>query len=115
MSATLLGGAIVFAQIALTLAMALAVLRMIRGPRAQDRVLALDTLYINAMLFFLTLGIRTTNADGAYYDSRESGANAPQLVVTTGPAPAAVTGVTIAAVGVSVRNEPSLSSASATR
>ncbi len=59
MSATLLGGAIVFAQIALTLAMALAVLRMIRGPRAQDRVLALDTLYINAMLFFLTLGIRT--------------------------------------------------------
>lgn len=59
MSAILLGGAIVFAQIALTLAMALAVLRMIRGPRAQDRVLALDTLYINAMLFFLTLGIRT--------------------------------------------------------
>ncbi len=59
MSATLLGGAIVFAQFALTLAMALAVLRMIRGPRAQDRVLALDTLYINAMLFFLTLGIRT--------------------------------------------------------
>lgn len=59
MSAILLGGAIVFAQLALTLAMALAVLRMIRGPRAQDRVLALDTLYINAMLLFLTLGIRT--------------------------------------------------------
>ena len=59
MSAILLGGAIVFAQIALTLAMALAVLRMIRGPRAQDRVLALHTLYSNAKLFFLTLGIRT--------------------------------------------------------
>lgn len=59
MSAMLLGGAIIFAQLALILAMALAVLRMIRGPRAQDRVLALDTLYVNAMLFFLTLGIRT--------------------------------------------------------
>ena len=33
--------------------------RILIGPRAQDRVLALDTLYINAMLFFLTLGIRT--------------------------------------------------------
>ena len=32
---------------------------MIRGPRAQDRVLALDALYVNTMLLFLTLGIRT--------------------------------------------------------
>ena len=32
---------------------------MIRGPRAQDRVLGLDTLYVNTMLLFLTLGIRT--------------------------------------------------------
>ena len=36
-----------------------AALRMIRGPRAQDRVLGLDALYVNAMLLFLTLGIRT--------------------------------------------------------
>jgi hypothetical protein len=32
----------------------------------------------------LTLGLRSTNGDGAFYDSREAGALAPQLVVTTG-------------------------------
>jgi multicomponent K+:H+ antiporter subunit F len=59
MSATLLAAAVGFAQIALVLAMGLAVARMVRGPRAQDRVLALDALYVNAMLLFVTLGIRT--------------------------------------------------------
>jgi multicomponent K+:H+ antiporter subunit F len=59
MSATLLAAAVGFAQLALVLAMGLAVARMIRGPRAQDRVLALDALYVNAMLLFVTLGIRT--------------------------------------------------------
>lgn len=59
MSATILAAAVVIAQFALALAMALAAFRMIRGPRAQDRVLALDALYVAAMLFFLTLGIRT--------------------------------------------------------
>ena len=34
----------------------------------------------------VTLGLRTTNADGAYFDSRETGANAPQLVVVSGTA-----------------------------
>ena len=42
----------------LALAMACAALRMLRGPRAQDRVLGLDTLYVNTMLLFLTLGMR---------------------------------------------------------
>ena len=59
MSANILATAIVLAQVALALAMLLAVLRMIRGPRAQDRVLALDALYVNTMLLFLTLGLRT--------------------------------------------------------
>jgi multicomponent K+:H+ antiporter subunit F len=59
MSATILGAAITAAQLALALAMALAAVRMIRGPRAQDRVLALDTLYVNTMLFFVTMGVRT--------------------------------------------------------
>jgi multicomponent K+:H+ antiporter subunit F len=59
MSANVLATAIVLAQVALALAMLLAVLRMIRGPRAQDRVLALDALYVNTMLLFLTLGLRT--------------------------------------------------------
>jgi multicomponent K+:H+ antiporter subunit F len=59
MSATILIGAITAAQLALAIAMLLAAFRMIRGPRAQDRVLALDALYLNTMLLFLTLGIRT--------------------------------------------------------
>ncbi len=59
MSVTILIAAITLAQIALILAMGLAALRMIRGPRAQDRVLALDALYVNSMLLLLTLGMRT--------------------------------------------------------
>jgi multicomponent K+:H+ antiporter subunit F len=51
--------AVSIAQVLLGLAMALSMLRLLRGPRAQDRVLALDTLYVNAMLLVLTLGIRT--------------------------------------------------------
>ena len=46
----------------------------------------------------VTLGLRTTNTDGAYYDSRES-ANKPQLVLTLGPAAPPVTGPVVAAVG----------------
>ncbi len=43
----------------LCLAAGCAVFRLFRGPRAQDRVLGLDTLYVNAMLLLLTFGIRT--------------------------------------------------------
>jgi len=41
-----------------SVAMALATIRLVRGPAAQDRVLALDVLYINGMLVMLVLGIR---------------------------------------------------------
>ncbi|HLQ86729.1 MAG TPA: K+/H+ antiporter subunit F, partial [Salinisphaeraceae bacterium] len=47
------------AQFVLLLAMGMAVVRMASGPRAQDRVLALDALYVNAMLLLLSIGIRT--------------------------------------------------------
>ena len=57
MSAAILVPAVVSAQFALALAMVLAAFRMIRGPRAQDRVLGLDTLYVNSMLLLLTFGI----------------------------------------------------------
>lgn len=50
--------ALMSAQVLLGLAMLLALLRLLAGPRAQDRVLALDTLYVDAMLLVLTLGIR---------------------------------------------------------
>jgi multicomponent K+:H+ antiporter subunit F len=59
MSGPILVTAITVAQLALALAMIFAAARIIRGPRAQDRVLGLDTLYVNTMLLFLTLGIRT--------------------------------------------------------
>ena len=59
MSAAILGFAVALAQLALAAALALATMRMIRGPRAQDRVLALDTLFVTAMLLLVTLGMRT--------------------------------------------------------
>ena len=42
--------------------MGCALFRIVRGPRAQDRILGLDALYINAMLLLLTFGIRTANS-----------------------------------------------------
>ena len=57
MTPNLVAAALALAQILLALGMALAVVRLLRGPRAQDRVLALDTLYVNAMLLVLTSGV----------------------------------------------------------
>lgn len=62
MSAAILFWSVTVAQIALGIAMVLALARMIRGPRAQDKVLGLDTLYSNSMLLILVLGIRTGNS-----------------------------------------------------
>lgn len=59
MSHALLVAAIFLAQVLLLLAMGFSVVRMVRGPRAQDRVLALDALYVNAMILLLTIGIRS--------------------------------------------------------
>ena len=55
---TLLGSAIVVALACYSVAMVLALVRLLRGPSAQDRVLALDFLYVNGMLVMLVLGIR---------------------------------------------------------
>jgi multicomponent K+:H+ antiporter subunit F len=46
------------AQILIGTAFLLCVWRAWRGPAAEDRVLALDTMYMNAMLLILTLGVR---------------------------------------------------------
>jgi multicomponent K+:H+ antiporter subunit F len=59
MSAAIIFWALGAAQIILALAMALACWRLLRGPRAQDRVLALDSLYLSAMLLLVTFGIRS--------------------------------------------------------
>ena len=62
MSATILSVSVLIAQMMLVLAMAIVSIRMFRGPRAQDRIIGLDTLYINAMLLLLTFGISTGRA-----------------------------------------------------
>lgn len=53
-----LPAALVAAQVMLAVAMLCALVRLVRGPRAHDRVLALDTMYVNAMLIVLTFGMR---------------------------------------------------------
>ena len=67
MTAALLNWSIFLAQVLLSLAMACAALRLLRGPRAQDRVLGLDTLYVNAAMLLLTFGMRTGST--VYFDS----------------------------------------------
>ncbi|MEN3146247.1 K+/H+ antiporter subunit F [Neorhizobium sp. IRAMC:178] len=59
MSAIILFSAVSLAQLMLAAAMAIASVRMFRGPRAQDRIIGLDTLYINAMLLLVTFGVGT--------------------------------------------------------
>ena len=49
------------------LASLLVLVRLVRGPRAQDRVFALDLLYLHAMLVLLALGIRQQS--DIYFDA----------------------------------------------
>jgi multicomponent K+:H+ antiporter subunit F len=78
MSETILLVAVTAAQLMLALAMALALARMIRGPRAQDRVLGLDTLYVNSMLMVLTFGIRTGSTSRQRSSSPRSASSRPR-------------------------------------
>lgn len=59
MSAVIIFWALVVSQLMLGAAMACTVYRLIVGPRAQDRVLATDALYLNSLLLLITFGIRT--------------------------------------------------------
>lgn len=59
MTADVLLWSVSIAQAMLAAAMGCNTYRLIRGPRAQDRVLCLDAMYVNAMLLVLTIGIRT--------------------------------------------------------
>jgi multicomponent K+:H+ antiporter subunit F len=47
-----------FAIGAVSLAMLLCAVRLLRGPETTDRLLALDTLYINAVALIVLLGIQ---------------------------------------------------------
>ncbi len=63
----LLSAAIVFALGCYAFASILVLVRLVRGPRAQDRVLALDILYLHGLLVMLVLGIQ--HANDTYFDA----------------------------------------------
>lgn len=58
--------AVTFATLCVGTAMALASVRLFRGPSALDRVLAFDTFYINGMIILLMQAIRTGST--VYFD-----------------------------------------------
>lgn len=51
----------------LALALLLCLVRLLRGPTPMDRVLALDTLYINALAALVVAGVRL--ADPSFLDA----------------------------------------------
>jgi multicomponent K+:H+ antiporter subunit F len=51
-----------FALLAFAVAVALCLWRLLRGPEITDRVLALDTLYINAAALAILLGTRLSTS-----------------------------------------------------
>lgn len=51
----------------LAVAFVLAAARLVKGPRAQDRVLAFDALYLNAALQIVVFGMRV--ADPGYLEA----------------------------------------------
>ena len=54
----ILAWALDFAILAIAVAVALCLWRLLRGPEITDRVLALDTLYVNAVALAILLGLR---------------------------------------------------------
>ncbi|MCZ7480790.1 K+/H+ antiporter subunit F [Agrobacterium rhizogenes] len=62
LSADIIYWSATLAQGMLLLAMAFAAFRLIKGPRAQDRVMAIDTIYNIGILQALVLAIKTGNA-----------------------------------------------------
>ena len=63
----LLSGAIFVTLGCYSVASVLVLLRLLRGPRAQDRVFALDLLYFHGMLVMLVLGIH--HRSDAYFEA----------------------------------------------
>ena len=63
----LLSGATTFALGCYAVSSVLALARLVRGPRAQDRILALDLLSLYGLLVALVLGIRY--ASDVYFEA----------------------------------------------
>ena len=62
-----LASAIVFVLGCYAVASVLVLARLVGGPRAQDRIFALDLLYLHAMLVMLVLNIR--HASDVYFEA----------------------------------------------
>lgn len=58
MSSVVLYWGVAVSQLMLAVAMLLAAFRLVWGPQVQDRVVGFDTLYVTAMMLFITFGIR---------------------------------------------------------
>ncbi len=56
-----------FVGAAFVLALLLAFTRLLRGPELVDRVLALDTMYVNALALLIVLGIALN--DSVYFEA----------------------------------------------
>jgi multicomponent K+:H+ antiporter subunit F len=63
----LLASAIVFVLACYTIASLLVLVRLVGGPRAEDRIFALDLLYLHGMLVMLVLDIR--HARDVYFEA----------------------------------------------
>jgi multicomponent K+:H+ antiporter subunit F len=56
-SATILGGALAIAFVLVSGALLMSLVRLVIGPDQPDRILALDTLYVNTVALLVLLGI----------------------------------------------------------
>jgi multicomponent K+:H+ antiporter subunit F len=59
---SILTSAVWIAQLLLCLSLGCGAFRVLWGPRAQDRVVGFDSLYVTTMLLLLTFGIRSSSA-----------------------------------------------------
>src|SRR5690606_34617100 len=66
MSAAIFDWSLLIAQVMLGISLLACLYRMLIGPRAQDRILALDALYVVALLILVVLGIR--NDSQVYFE-----------------------------------------------
>jgi multicomponent K+:H+ antiporter subunit F len=66
MSLVLLGAANLAVAI-LSIALLLCLVRLVRGPSIPDRILALDTLYVDTVALLIVIGVRLS--EPSFYDS----------------------------------------------
>ena len=66
LSLTILQGAVLLTSALVVVALILNIWRMLRGPDITDRILALDTLYINSIALIILLGLY--NGSAPYFE-----------------------------------------------